>query len=105
MQIDWSIVLPIALTIVVIVIGGYARKLFKELKELIDAIVDAMVDSEITAEELAKIIKEAKRITQKEIRKQTSLSESKISLIISQLESENKIKKIKKGRTNIIIAK
>ncbi|MFH1209912.1 MAG: winged helix-turn-helix transcriptional regulator [archaeon] len=57
-------------------------------------------------EELNKIhnmIKQAKRITQKDIRKQTGLSEAKISLVISQLESEGKIKKIKKGRTNVII--
>ena len=57
-------------------------------------------------EELNKIynmIKQAKRITQKDIRKQTGLSEAKISLVISQLESEGKIRKIKKGRTNVII--
>lgn len=43
------------------------------------------------------------RITQKEIRKQLNLSEAKLSLVITQLEAEEKIKKIKKGRGNIII--
>ncbi|MBS3150533.1 hypothetical protein J4425_01875 [Candidatus Woesearchaeota archaeon] len=49
------------------------------------------------------LIKSRRRITQREIRKNSLLSESKISLIITQLEKEGKIKKIKKGRGNIII--
>ncbi|MEK6973821.1 MAG: hypothetical protein AABW41_01095 [Nanoarchaeota archaeon] len=49
------------------------------------------------------IIKEEKRINQKDLRKKMMLSEAKISLIITQLESEGKVKKIKKGRGNIII--
>ncbi len=48
-------------------------------------------------------IKEHKRLTQKEIRKQFPLSEAKISLILTELESKGVIKKIKKGRGNIII--
>lgn len=53
---------------------------------------------------ILKIIKEAGgRITQKDIRKQSPLSEAKISLIIAELEHENKVKKIKRGRGNIII--
>jgi len=43
------------------------------------------------------------RMTQKEIRKEIPLSEAKISLMIAELEASNKIKKIKKGRTNIIV--
>lgn len=43
------------------------------------------------------------RILQKEIRKEFFFSEAKISLIISELESEGLITKIKKGRGNIII--
>ena len=43
------------------------------------------------------------RTTQKDIRKQLKISEAKVSLVLSQLESEGKIKKIKKGRGNIII--
>ena len=41
-------------------------------------------------------------LTQKEIRKKIDLSESKISQIISDLVKEEKVRKIKKGRTNII---
>jgi uncharacterized membrane protein len=43
------------------------------------------------------------RATQKELRKKIPYSESKISLVITELEHDGKIKKIKKGRGNIII--
>lgn len=43
------------------------------------------------------------RTTQKLIRKQFSYSEAKISLVLSELEHDGIIKKIKKGRSNIII--
>lgn len=49
------------------------------------------------------LIKENERMTQKDIRKSIPYSEAKISLILTQLENERKIKKIKKGRGNIII--
>lgn len=63
--------------------------------------------SKIENRDLDKIIlilkKHQGRATQKEIRKEIPLSEAKISLMISELESEGKIKRIKKGRGNIII--
>jgi uncharacterized membrane protein len=43
------------------------------------------------------------RMTQKELREKMNLSEAKISLIVADLESQGLIKKIKKGRGNIII--
>lgn len=46
------------------------------------------------------------RLTQKELREKVqSVGEAKISLIISELEAMGKVKKIKKGRGNIIILK
>lgn len=45
------------------------------------------------------------RITQKDLRKEIPLSEAKVSLMIAELESEGKLKKIKKGRSNILILK
>jgi len=65
--------------------------------------IKAAADDDPKAVVLNLIMKE-KRTTQKEIRKQVPLSEAKISLIISELESEQKIRKIKKGRGNILIA-
>ncbi len=50
------------------------------------------------------ILKSGGRVTQKELRKKLSCSEAKISLMISDLEDRGLIKKIKKGRSNIIIA-
>jgi uncharacterized membrane protein len=48
-------------------------------------------------------IKKHTRTTQKELRKNIPLSEGKISLIVSELETDGKIRKIKKGRGNILI--
>ena len=45
------------------------------------------------------------RVTQLDIRKKFPSSEAKISLILTDLEEQGKIRKIKKGRGNIIIAK
>jgi len=49
------------------------------------------------------LVKKEKRTTQKDLRKEIPLSEAKISLIITDLESKGKIRKIKKGRGNILI--
>lgn len=48
------------------------------------------------------IKKQGGRITQKELRKKFPLSEAKISLVLTDLENQKKIKKIKKGRSNVI---
>ena len=81
----------------------------KEIEEKKDIEEKTEIKEEIEPDEILEkvynIIKKEKRITQKELRKQINLSESKISLVISQLEAEDKIKKIKKGRTNILIFK
>jgi len=52
---------------------------------------------------LLTFIMKHKRVTQKEIRKEFPMSEAKISLMITDLESQGKIRKIKKGRGNIIV--
>jgi len=51
------------------------------------------------------LIKRNKRITQKEIRKQVPMSEAKVSLIITELRDKGVVKKIKKGRGNVIVLK
>jgi uncharacterized membrane protein len=53
--------------------------------------------------ELAAFISKHKRVTQKDIRKQFPMSEAKISLMLTDLESQGKIRKIKKGRGNVIV--
>lgn len=58
-------------------------------------------------EELEKVLKFIKelggRATQKDIRKKFPSSEAKVSLMITELESKGLVKKIKKGRGNIVI--
>ena len=119
----WIYVLIIALIIILIIILKFKyKKIIKskpkkieeikeekvteekpEIKEEVEKIEE--VEPDEILEKVFNIIKKEKRITQKELRKRINLSESKISLVISQLESENKIKKIKKGRTNILVLK
>ncbi len=63
-----------------------------------------VVEIEDDLQNMINIIKENEgRITQKELRKKINASEAKISLMISDLESKGTIRKIKKGRGNIII--
>lgn len=52
---------------------------------------------------LLAFIRKHKRVTQKQIRKEFPLSEAKISLMITDLESQGKIRKIKKGRGNVVV--
>ncbi|HIH32537.1 TPA: winged helix-turn-helix transcriptional regulator [Candidatus Woesearchaeota archaeon] len=52
--------------------------------------------------DILNIVKKNSPMTQRELRKQIPLSEAKISLIVAELEHDGKIKKIKKGRGNIL---
>jgi len=45
------------------------------------------------------------RTTQRELCKEVPFSAAKVSLVLTELEDEDKIKKIKKGRTNVIVLK
>ena len=73
---------------------------FDETKE------EKEVDAPESLDRVIRIIKENNgRVTQREIRKQIPLSEAKISLMITELEDKGIVKRIKKGRGNIIILK
>lgn len=50
------------------------------------------------------ILKKGGRTTQKEIRKDAKYGEAKVSLMLADLEDRGLVKKIRKGRSNIIIA-
>jgi uncharacterized membrane protein len=91
---------PLALLIsifLIILVRINTKLMKKELAEEIDMLDD----------DLNKVIlilkKNDYRMTQKEIRKNLPLSEAKISMLITELEAMGKIKKIKKGRSNIIV--
>ena len=102
-----SIVKTAIITAILLIIALAAiRALWKHAKKPEKAKHRAVSFISITKElqEIVKIIKEkGGRTTQKEIRKQIPLSEAKISLMIAELEDKGIVKKIKKGRGNIII--
>jgi uncharacterized membrane protein len=63
------------------------KKLPDDLQELYEAIMNS-----------------GGRVTQKDLRKKFTCSEAKVSLMLADLEDRGLIKKIKRGRANIIIA-
>lgn len=90
----------------------YKRKIERHIKEEIKEvkkekeIKEAGKEFSTELKELLEFVKkENGRTTQKDIRKNFPQSEAKISLMITELEAMGKIKKIKKGRGNIIILK
>ncbi len=64
---------------------------------------NAPITGDIADKVVEFIKKQDGRTTQKDIRNNFDLSEAKISLIISELENKRVVKKIKKGRGNIVI--
>lgn len=90
-------IIPFILVLILIAI------IYKRLKK--PKKVELKIDS--IDEDLDKVIeiikKEGGRTTQKDIREKIGLSEAKVSLMIVELEDKGIIKKIKKGRGNIII--
>ncbi|MFH1400797.1 MAG: hypothetical protein ABIH41_04715 [Nanoarchaeota archaeon] len=54
-------------------------------------------------DEVLAFIRAERRVTQKQVRQRFPLSEAKISLLITDYESKGLVRKVKKGRGNIII--
>ena len=76
--------------------------LFKRKKQNKKPAVNVEETDETKA--IVKFIKDnGGRVTQKDIRKNFPVSEAKISLLISELEDKGTIKKIKRGKGNIIL--
>lgn len=87
-----------AVIILVLAILGVAVYFFQKRKGIHLGISDPDL-----AEIVKFIQKEGGRTTQREIRKAFPQSEAKISLMITELEEKHLIKKIKRGRGNIIV--
>ena len=101
---EW--LLPLGLAIVVLLVIGIALRKGVGKKEHLAEEEKEMVLDKYATEVLDILKRSGNRLTQKELRdKCTSCGEAKISLIISELESAGKVKKIKKGRGNIIVLK
>ena len=75
------------------------RQIIEKIKEVVKEVA--------VPEDLQKIMEfienEGGRSTQKDIRKNFPYSEAKISLMIDELEAKGLVKKVKKGRGNIIL--
>ena len=63
---------------------------------------DAKLDS-FALQAIQLLKKQNNRMTQKELIDKMGLSDAKISLLVDELVSEGKIKKIKKGRANVLV--
>jgi len=59
---NWELVIGVALVVILLLAGGFIRKLLKEIKELVDCIVLAIQDDKVDDTELAQIIKEMKDV-------------------------------------------
>jgi uncharacterized membrane protein len=98
---DYTAYYIAAVIILLLMVGLLLYKLFFK-KKTVDAKILGKDDKDL--DRIILILKEnGGRATQKDIRKEIPLSEAKISLMIAELESEGKIKKIKKGRGNILV--
>jgi uncharacterized membrane protein len=94
-----SLFIIIAVFLISAIFAGYILLKKKEKEE----------ESEPLPEDLAQVLeiikKEGGRMKQSELRKRLGCSEAKLSLMLADLEHRGKIKKIKKGRGNIVILK
>ena len=97
------------LFIIAIIIGFFSQRIFKIKSKTKESTTEGEVKEiqEELKDDLKLVLEILKnnngRINQKDLRKQLNLSEAKVSLMISELESLNKVKRIKKGRGNIIV--
>jgi len=73
----------------------------KPVKKTDEKILEEEIDPKDKIYEFIK--QKGGRVTQKEIRKNFPVSQASISLILTELENDGKLKKIKRGKGNIII--
>jgi uncharacterized membrane protein len=93
------------LTIVIIVGFLYMQQKRKKPKRRQRRIVREEAMPDISRQVLDFIKSEQGKTTQKEIRKHIPYSEAKISIVLTELEHNGKIERIKKGRSNVIVLK
>ena len=78
------------------------RKLLKEEKKPEEKIIE-LLKTDTFKKQAIDILQKERRILQKDLRKKLNVGEAKLSLLVSELEAEGKIKKIKRGRSNILV--
>ena len=92
----WQIIILVVVVLAVIFVIVFIKK---KKKKKVD------IERDLADDVLSFIKKQGGRITQKDIRKEFPVSEAKVSLVITELEDKGLLKKIKRGRGNIIILK
>ncbi|MDO8740832.1 MAG: hypothetical protein Q7J54_04660 [Candidatus Woesearchaeota archaeon] len=96
----------ILVLIVLLAVFYYYKKIKKPVIKGTEKTISKEESKPSDLDQIIKLIKkEGGRATQKDLRRQIPLSEAKISLMIAELEDKGVVKKIKKGRGNIIILK
>jgi len=90
----WQVIIVVVIILLVIFVIIFSRRNKKKKIE---------IEGDLTNDVLSFIKKNGGRVTQKDIRKQFPVSEAKVSLVITELEDKGLLKKIKRGRGNIII--
>ncbi len=93
-NLSWIVVLIAFLVVAYIIWNNMKKKPMEKKTSLEEDEVEKVVEF---------IKEEGGRTTQKDIRKKLLFSEAKASLILTELEHDKKIRRIKKGRGNIII--
>ena len=96
---DYSLFILIGLAVVIIVLVLVLVKVSRlkpQREERLPRDLEKLVDL---------VRREGGRTTQKELRKALGLSEAKVSLMVADLESRGIVRKIKKGRGNIVTMK
>jgi uncharacterized membrane protein len=104
--IAWGIIGAIIVLAVVIYLfhRKKKRKNIKKIRKTKSAKKEKIkISPDETLNRVINFIKKEKRTTQKQIRKQLEMSEAKVSLLMADLEDRGMIRKIKKGRGNVII--
>lgn len=79
------------------------RQKLKKKKQRKEKRIKEIFSPDETLNKVISLIKKEERITQKELRKRLNMSEAKASLLIADLEDRGLVRKIKRGRGNIII--
>ncbi len=92
----------IIIFLIAIIIGFFSKNVFKKNIEVKEQEISQELKDDL--KQVLEILKQNNgRINQKDLRKNLNLSEAKVSLMISELESLNKVKRIKKGRANVVV--
>jgi uncharacterized membrane protein len=100
-QDDWMniVFFSIALIAVALLVASKLRTRKEKSEEVVEEKPGRLSKE---AKQVLEIIQKEQRLTQKELRKKLPWSEAKVSLIVADLEERGLIKKIKKGRGNIL---